>query len=205
VFAGALEWPGWCRSGRTEEDALQALVEYGPRYAAVLKGSRLGFKAPTRLNVVERIDGDASTDFGVPGTATSYDAGDVSDAELKRLQAVLRACWRSFDGALESAHGKALAKGPRGGGRSADKILEHVLGAESGYLHMVAAKVPPGPANKLAERTRKTVLDGLAAAAHGEVPEEGPRGGKRWSARYFARRVAWHVLDHAWEIEDRLD
>jgi hypothetical protein len=200
-----LEWPGWCRSARTEDDALQALLDYAPRYAAALKGSRLGFKPPAKLKVVERIDGDASTDFGVPGTATKYDADDVSDAELKRLQAVLRACWRTFDDALESAHGKTLAKGPRGGGRDASKILEHVLGAEGGYLHMVAATVPSGPANEVAERTRKAVLDGLAAAAHGEVPEEGPRGGKRWSTRYFARRVAWHALDHAWEIEDRLD
>jgi hypothetical protein len=205
VFAGALEWPGWCRSARTEEDALQALLDYAPRYAAVLKGTRLGFKPPSKLNLVERIDGDAATDFGVPGTPTRYDAGDVSDAELKRLHGVLRACWRTFDAALESARGKALAKGPRGGGRAAPKILEHVLGAEGGYLHMVAAKVPDGPPEELADRTRKAVLAGLAAAAHGEVPEEGPRGGKRWPARYFARRVAWHVLDHAWEIEDRLD
>ena len=27
VFAGAIEWPGWSRSGRTEEDALEALIE----------------------------------------------------------------------------------------------------------------------------------------------------------------------------------
>jgi len=25
-----------------------------------------------------------------------------------------------------------------------------------------------------------------------------------WPARYYVRRAAWHVLDHAWEIEDRL-
>ena len=24
-----------------------------------------------------------------------------------------------------------------------------------------------------------------------------------WPTRYAARRIAWHVLDHAWEIEDR--
>lgn len=27
--------------------------------------------------------------------------------------------------------------------------------------------------------------------------------GGRWPARYAVRRFAWHVLDHAWEIEDR--
>ena len=207
MFAGVLEWPGWCRSARSEEDALQALVDYAPRYAAALQGTRLGYKAPAdarSLRVVERLDGDASTDFGVAGTAPEYDAGAVDEAELKRLQGVLRACWRTFDGALDSARGKTLAKGPRGGGRSAARILEHVLGAESGYLTRVAAKVPPGSDDEIT-RTRTAVLAALGAAAHGEVPERGPRGGKYWSARYFARRVAWHVLDHAWEIEDRLD
>jgi hypothetical protein len=26
----------------------------------------------------------------------------------------------------------------------------------------------------------------------------------RWPPRYVVRRAAWHVLDHAWEIEDRI-
>ncbi len=25
-----------------------------------------------------------------------------------------------------------------------------------------------------------------------------------WTARSFVRRVAWHTLDHTWEIEDRI-
>jgi hypothetical protein len=25
----------------------------------------------------------------------------------------------------------------------------------------------------------------------------------RWSARYFVRRVTWHVMAHVWEIERR--
>jgi hypothetical protein len=36
------------------------------------------------------------------------------------------------------------------------------------------------------------------------VPERGPRGGAIWSARNYVRRIAWHVLDHAWEIEDKV-
>lgn len=51
--------------------------------------------------------------------------------------------------------------------------------------------------------TRQAIMDGLAASARGDIPERGPRGGARWPARYFVRRVAWHVLDHAWEIVDR--
>jgi hypothetical protein len=51
--------------------------------------------------------------------------------------------------------------------------------------------------------TRQAIMDALAAAARGEIPERGPRGGVIWPARYFVRRVAWHALDHVWEIEDR--
>lgn len=36
AFATAIDWPGWCRAGRDEADALDALLRYGPRYAAVL-------------------------------------------------------------------------------------------------------------------------------------------------------------------------
>jgi hypothetical protein len=53
-------------------------------------------------------------------------------------------------------------------------------------------------------QSRQAILAGLEAADKGELPEKGPRGGILWPARYFVRRVAWHVLDHAWEIEDRM-
>jgi len=45
---------------------------------------------------------------------------------------------------------------------------------------------------------RADVLAALRAARSGAPVEE--RG---WPARYAARRIAWHALDHAWEIEDR--
>jgi hypothetical protein len=85
-------------------------------------------------------------------------------------------------------------------------IVQHVLGAERGYLSRLAWKIKGGehsdPTQELA-RIREAVLEALGAAARGEMPERGPRGGKIWPARYFVRRVAWHALDHAWEIEDR--
>jgi hypothetical protein len=28
---------------------------------------------------------------------------------------------------------------------------------------------------------------------------------RKWTARYAAHRIAWHSLDHAWEIEDRTE
>jgi hypothetical protein len=86
------------------------------------------------------------------------------------------------------------------------------VGAEASYLRMIAGKPPPfseGAALREAasiaarEEERAAVLEGLERALVDGIPEKGPRGGARWSARYFVRRSAWHVLDHAWEIEDR--
>jgi hypothetical protein len=47
------------------------------------------------------------------------------------------------------------------------------------------------------------MLDALKARAAGELPDTGPRGGKRWPVVTAVHRSAWHALDHAWEIEDR--
>ena len=209
TIAAALDWPGWCRIGRDEDSALQALFDYTPRYARILRQARLGFQVPNDVSafaVVERLEGNATTDFGVPMRAPASDAQPLDDTELRRLQAILKACWRAFDAAVEMAEGKALRTGPRGGGRTLDKIVEHVLGAaRQSYLTSLGGKVAqtevslPSP-----EPTRQAILKTLVASAHGEIAEYGPRGGKRWLPRYFVRREAWHVLDHIWEIEDRV-
>jgi hypothetical protein len=210
AFAGALDWPGWCRSGRDETSALDALLASARRYAAVLRGTRLGFRAPTdpsSLHVVERLKGDATTDFGAPSVAPSSDEEPVSDEDLRRFGRVLGATWRALDRAAEAAGGKELRKGPRGGGRSLDGIVRHVAGADAGYLGALGwrHRTDKGadPADALVG-TRDAILDGLEASARGEIPRRGPRGGERWLPRYFVRRVAWHALDHAWEIEDRV-
>jgi hypothetical protein len=210
TFAGAIDWHGWCRSGRDEESALQALVEYGTRYARVLRAEEFGFQAPadpSAFSVVERLKGNATTDFGAPDLAPAADAKPVLEAELQRLKFLLKACWHTFDAATRSAAGKELRKGPRGGGRELENIVEHVIGADEGYLSRLAWKVKSDGAADQSERlkrTRKAILEALTAAAHGAVAARGPRGGIRWKPRYFVRRVAWHVLDHAWEIQDRI-
>lgn len=203
AFAGAIEWPGWCRSARDETAAIQALLAYAPRYAEALRGSRLGFRPPADMRVVERLRGDATTDFGAPGLAPSADAEPMDDADLRRAQSLLRACWRAFDRAAVAAGGRQLRKGPRGGGRDLGRIVDHVVGADAGYLRMIGAK--PGSDEEAGlEAIRPAILGALARAVREGVPPS-PRGGKRWTPRYAVRRSAWHVLDHAWEIEDRTE
>lgn len=211
TVAGAVDWPGWCRIAKDEASALQALVDYGPRYALVLNPAGIHFQAPADgsvFAVAERLAGNATTDFGVPGLIPQADHAAVSPAEQERLQALLLACWQALERAVQGAAGKTLRKGPRGGGRETEAIMQHVIGAERAYLDRLGWKRnsenEPGQADTL-PGIRQAAQQGLAASTMGQLPTQGLRGGLIWPARYYIRRAAWHILDHAWEIEDRLE
>ena len=210
VFAGAVDWPGWCRSGRTEEAAVQTLVEYGSRYSAVMSAGRIRFSPPRderEIEVVERLKGDATTDFGAPSMSPKADTEPVKPTDLQRLRKFLQACWSALDAAADAASGKELRKGPRGGGRELEAIVAHVADADGAYLRQLGASFKRDEGANLtdeAARLRAAILDTVSARARGEPPPENPRRkSKLWTARYFVRRSAWHALDHAWEIEDR--
>ena len=209
TFAGAVDWPGWCRSGRDEALAVQSLLDSAPRYARVLGAAQIPFQAPVdaaAFAVVERLAGTATTDFGAPDVTPSHDTRPIDASALQQFEALLQAYWLAFDAAVRAASGKELRKGPRGGGRDVEGIIRHVIGADKGYLARLAWKAQHHEEDLSEElrQTRQAVLNVLAAAARGEIPARGPRGGVIWPARYFVRRVAWHVLDHVWEIEDRI-
>lgn len=210
TFASALDWPGWSRSGRDEESALGALLEYGPRYAQVVEATGLAFQSPedpAEFVILERLKGDATTDFGAPGIPAKAETKPVTQQELERYKSLFLAYWRAFDRAVQMAEGKELRKGPRGGGRELVKIAQHVLGADQGYLRSLAWKPKTGETlslDKELKGTREAILSALETAVTEGLPEKGPRGGTIWPVRYFVRRVAWHLLDHTWEIEDRI-
>ena len=208
TFAGAIDWPGWSRSCSDEGAALQALFAYGPRYERVLRPAQVEFRAPADASsfvVVERLEGNSTTDFGAPAIAPKSDSGPVDDAELGRFQTLLAACWQALDEAVRAAAGQELRKGARGGGRELGEIVQHVHSAEEAYLRKLGWQLRTGEgADPEQRRFRRTILDALAAAVHGELPAQGPRGGTHWIPRYFVRRSAWHALDHTWEIEDRI-
>jgi hypothetical protein len=94
---------------------------------------RLGYLAPPdvgRFRVVERLTGNATTDFGAPGVAPRSDDRPVDEEEAKRLAAIMTACWSALDRAAAAADGLVLRTGPRGGGRELAAIVEHVADAE---------------------------------------------------------------------------
>lgn len=201
TFACAYDWPGWCRSAKGEEAALAALADYAARYAPVAKRAKLPFDAGSAASfrVLERIPGSANTDFGVPHEIAKRDTTPVSPAEGKRLAALVKAAWAVFDEVAASAPAQ-LRNGPRGGGRDRDKIIDHVLGADEIYARKLGLKLSaPGRADRAAVRAfRAPVTEAL------EKPSKGtPLSEKGWPQRYAARRIAWHALDHAWEIQDR--
>jgi hypothetical protein len=208
TFAAALDWPGWARSGREPQAALAALAEYSARYAGAVRPARLGFEPPDDASsfvIVERLKGDATTDFGAPGAIPALDHEPLVGKDVERQMALLRAAWAAMDGAVASARGKVLSTGPRGGGRGLTQVLKHALDADQAYLRSLGWKVtalPDDPLEALPQ-LRDEVEAAVLASTRGEIAPIGPRGGKRWSARTFIRRAAWHVLDHAWEIEDR--
>jgi len=185
VFASAVDWPGWCRRGRGEDAAVTALMDYAGRYRRV---AGRGFRAGTP-GVIGRVAGNATTDFGAPGVPGPWDDEPLDARERSRLVGLLRSSWAAFDAAVAAAPA-ALPKGPRGGGRDRDDIVGHVREAERTYARKVGARVPP-----------RTPWDEQRAAITATLLEGG--GGTAWPPRYFIRRTAWHVLDHAWELEDK--
>lgn len=189
VFAAAVDWPGWCRWAKTEEAALEALGDYVDRYRPVADeaGVRLPKSVADNLDVAERVTGDATTDFGAPSMSIDADGVPLTKAQAERLAVLVEATWTVFEKVVKTSPAE-LRKGPRGGGRDRDKMVAHVADAEKAYFHKVGVK-----------DGRDAFLDALRAARQPQ-PELVT---KTWPWRYTARRVAWHVLDHAWEMEDK--
>jgi hypothetical protein len=210
VFATAVDWPGLSRRGRDEPEALEALLAAAPRYIAVVKRAKVTFERPTDVEafeVVERVRGGSGTDFGVPSSPLEDNDDPMTAGELKRQSALLRAAWHAFDASAHKAVGKRLRKGPRGGGRDLAKMTGHVLEAEEAYLHQLGRRRPKGGPTDVASRmnlVRSLAMETLATLVKGEPIDEPNKVLRPWSPRYFLRRSAWHALDHAWEIEDRV-
>ena len=199
VFASAVDWPGWCRSGKTEDLALEALVAYAPRYAAIAGRAHARYRSQLSVedvDVVERIDGDASTSFGVPGKVTQLDLRPVTSAQANRFADLLQAAWDELAEIVAGAPA-SLRKGPRGGGRDRDKVVAHVEEAERSYVRKIGLRpAEDAPIDEI----RAQVMEVFRLGTDGS-----PLPGGTWPLRYAARRITWHVLDHAWEIQDRSD
>jgi hypothetical protein len=198
TFASAVDWPGWCRSGRTSDEALVALADYAPRYAGVARLARVRFAgaAGDHLTVVAEFPGDATTTFGAPSVRSPTDLRDLTAAEADRQVRLLRAGWTELDRLAVEAP-EQLRKGPRGGGRDRDGVVAHVIEAERSYARKIGVRHPPFHGDRAAVEACRAEVERVLRAARSGEPMPG------WPARYFLRRAGWHVLDHVWEIEDK--
>jgi len=204
AFAWGVDWPGWCRSGKTVDLALEALVRAAPRYAIV--AATAGFELPEPLTAddlatIDSVEGGSTTDYGAPERVTPADERPTDTMEADRLARLVEAAWTRLAEVVAIAP-PGLRKGPRGGGRDRDKMVEHVLMAEHAYARNMGLRLAaPDPADQASVATLRS---GMAAILR--EPSDGSQiAGGKWTRRYAARRIAWHVLDHAWEIEDRTD
>ena len=202
VAAGAMDWPGLDRWGTSEENALEKLAWYLPRYADVAKRAGLTseFEPASDLDVVERVPGSSSTDFwGVAHVPSQIEGQVLPAADLERRLDLLRAAWAYFDDVATRSAGE-LRPGSRGGGRSRDQIMRHVyLNEPDQYSRKVEVRTPFDVVltpDGLAEH-RLAYLDAIRA-----YNADG-RPARSWPIQFLVRRTAQHVMDHAWEIVDR--
>ena len=202
LVAGAMDWPGLDRWATSEEDALLKVSTYVPRYAGVAEragmSSELGLEH--KLEVVERVPGSSSTDYwGIAHVPSQIERKVLPPTDLERRLALLQACWAYFDDTVARITGD-LRPGPRGGGWAREEIIRHVYANE-----------PEQFSRKVEVRTPKeVVLTTEGRAAHRlayldaiRLYNSESKPARTWPIQFLIRRTAHHVMDHAWELEDR--
>ena len=98
VFACALDWPGWCRRGRSAELAMEALAACAPRYAVVAQRAGLPSwpGAPDGFTITERLTSKYGADFGAPMEIPDSDSAPVDADTADRMTRLVRAAWEVF-------------------------------------------------------------------------------------------------------------
>ena len=208
AVASALDWPGWCRAGRDEDAALETLASYAGRYAPVAAHAGVSFPSTVAFGVAERGPGGPATAFAAPECRRPFpqvtagaERAKVTPAAARRLAGLVTAVWVVFD-EVAAASPAELRKGPRGGGRDRDQLIGHVIGADTAYARKlgVKRKQPAAGDTPAIGELREAIAAVVGAPSDGSPVVEGG-----WTTRYAARRIAWHVLEHAWEMQDRAE
>jgi predicted RNase H-like HicB family nuclease len=201
----AADWPGLERNGKSEADAIAKLESYRPRYLKVAQRAGLGtdFERESKPTVVAHHTGTGSTDFwGISFAPSDEDHEPVDEKTFERRLALLHAAWAEFD-EVAARVSEELRPGVRGGGRSRDAIIRHVLVVEgSDFSKRVGQETDfEDPANRTPAH-RAVHRDRFVDAMRGWRVENKPIG-RTWTLSYLLRHSAYHVLDHTWEMEDR--
>ncbi len=205
AVAIALDWPGWSRGAKTDADALETLEAYRERYrpVAALAGIQSEFDQEGPLEVVEDKVGTGSTDFwGISFSPSATEYGPMSQEELDRKLTILRACWTYFDD-VAARVSPEMRRGPRGGGRSRDEIIRHVMRVESLDFAKQVGLLVPDDGVVVAAAARPGYRDAYVAAMRAYNAGEVTRRMRSWTLPFLIRHSAFHTMDHAWEMEDK--
>jgi hypothetical protein len=200
--AYAIDWPGWSRSAKTPDKAIDVLEAYRQRYRLIAEIAGFGaeFAAAGPLIEVDRYTGTGSTDFwGISFAASPGEREEMSEQQLERRLALLQADWAFFDQVAKRVS-PGLKKGPRGGGRDRDQIINHTLGWErTGLAVNVGIEYPEGALldPDVLRQYREDYVEALREH-HANVQKA-----RKWELSYLIRHSAFHMLDHAWEMEDK--
>jgi hypothetical protein len=202
--AFSIDWPGWSRGAKTAELALETLESYRERYRPVanLAGMSAEFDVAGTLEIVEDRVGTGSTDFwGISFSPCAAEQGPMDEAVLQRGIALLRACWAFFDD-VAARVSPEMRKGPRGGGRDRDTIIRHAIRTESeDFAKQVGLRIPERAA--LTPSGLRRHREGYVAAMRAYNAGEVKRRMRSWTLPFLIRHSAFHMLDHAWEMEDK--
>ncbi len=201
AVAFAIDWPGWSRGAKTDALAVEVLEAYRSRYRPVSEraGLESELDAAGDLETVEQFEGTGSTDFwGISFSSASIELEPMSEAACERKITLLQASWSFFDEVSQWVSAE-LRKGPRGGGRDRDQIIAHTFGTERNFAKKLGVITPQGA---------MLTPQGLAAhrAAYLEAIRAHHAEGKNarsWTIAFLLRHSAYHMLDHAWEMEDK--
>ena len=201
--AFAIDWPGWSRGAKAPDAAVEMLETYRERYRPIarLAGLEPEFDRAGPLEIVEDHVGVGSTDFwAISFAPSSFEQAPMPNDELERKLALLEAAWRFFDD-VAARVSPELERGPRGGGRNRDEIVRHVLGNERGDL---ARRIGVLSADDLLTPKGVPAHRGEYVAAMRDYNADGKMArGRNWTIPLLLRHTAFHVLDHAWEMEDK--
>jgi hypothetical protein len=202
--AFSLDWSGWNRGAKSAELALETLESYRGRYRpiAVLAGLGHEFDAAGPLEIVEDRVGTGGTDFwGISFSPSSTEHGPMADAELERKLTLLQACWAFFDD-IAARVSPEMRRGPRGGGRDRNRIIRHTIRTESeDFAKQVGLRIPEEAALTPdgLQQHRETYLEAMRAYNAGEIEKRM----RSWTLPFLIRHSAFHMLDHAWEMQDK--
>ena len=144
-----------------------------------------------------------STDFwGISFAPSSFEQGPMPDDELERKLGLLEAAWRFFDDVaarvspeMRRARAAAVAVATRSSATS--------CGWERADLVKRVGVRWPDPVVPTTPEGLRSHRDEYVAALRDYNAEGRMARGRNWTIALLLRHSAFHVLDHAWEMEDK--